>query len=355
MAYPNEQSAPAGPDGPVPPAGGGPLSGSPSGDQPAGGLPAGEPSAGGASAGGPFPVGPFPAGPFFGGGQEWQQWFRLRQGSRRPWRRSLAVAAGSAVGIVLLGVPFGLLWAWLAPAVPVIDAGQAGVLVTDPSPEQYIAADGWFTLLGLGFGLIVTIAAWLLLRRDRGPFLLLGVVGGTLLAGRWVAPMAGEFLGRDAYDQWRATAAQGATYLAPPEVQALGPKLVPAFVAAIVLTLLAGWSNDPDLDHPGAMPGYGANHPGTFPGYGAGHPDPHLPGASYGADHPDLPGGLPGHGANQSSMPAAEEPSGSPATISDQQRRYGRPSSFDAGPDPSGRLDGGAAEGPRQHEPRHPD
>ncbi|WP_430779884.1 hypothetical protein [Actinoplanes sp. G11-F43] len=221
----------------------------------------------------PAPAGPVPPGPaFFGAGPEWQQWFRMRQGSRRPLRRSLAVAAGSATAISVLGVPLGLLWAWLTPSVPVVNAGQSRILVTDPSPEQYIAADGWFTLLGLGFGLIVTIVAWLVMRRDRGPFLLLGVVGGTLLSGFLVAPMAGEFLGRGAYDQWRATAAQGATYLAPPEVQALGPKLVPAFVAAIVLTLLAGWSNDPDLDHPGAMPGYAANHPETgmtdHPGYG---------------------------------------------------------------------------------------
>ncbi|SDT63422.1 hypothetical protein SAMN04489716_5040 [Actinoplanes derwentensis] len=216
----------------------------------------------GSTVGSEYPVPESSAGgPFFGAGPEWQRWFRLHQGSRRPWRRSLSVGLGVAAVISVLGVLFGLLWAWLAPGVPVVDAGTSGTLVTDPSPEQYIAADGWFTLLGLGFGLIVTIGSWLLLRRDRGPFLLLGVVGGTLLAGRWVAPMAGEYLGRDAYDQWRATAVQGSTYLAPPELQALGPKLVPAFVAAIVLTLLAGWSNDPDLDLPGAFPGYGANHP----------------------------------------------------------------------------------------------
>jgi hypothetical protein len=42
---------------------------------------------------------------------------------------------------------------------------------------------------------------------------------------------------------------------------------VPAFAAAIVLTLVAGWSNDPDLDQPGAQPGYGPNHPGYPPLY----------------------------------------------------------------------------------------
>ncbi|MGX6604886.1 hypothetical protein ACWKSP_22565 [Micromonosporaceae bacterium Da 78-11] len=169
-----------------------------------------------------------------------------------------------------LGGPLGLLWAWVAPSVPVVDAGQSGILVNDPSPEEYIAADGWFTLLGLVFGLLVAIAAWLVLRRDRGPFLLLGVIVGTLGAGYLVAPWAGELIGRSDYRHWQETATQGATYLAPPEVHSLGPMLVPAFAAAIVLTLLAGWSNDPDLEEPGAMPGYGPNaaagDPASWPG-----------------------------------------------------------------------------------------
>ncbi|WP_239164138.1 hypothetical protein [Actinoplanes palleronii] len=187
-------------------------------------------------------------------------WWQIQQGSRRSWRRALTVAAGSFAVVTALGVPFGLLWHALAPTVPVIDAGDNGIVVNDPSPEQYIAADGWLTLLGIGFGLLVAIVAWLLLRRDRGPALLLGVVAGAGVGVHWVAVPIGEMIGKDAYEQWRASAAQGATYLAPPEVHSVGPTLIPAFVAAIVLTLLAGWSNDPDLDHPGAQPGYGPNH-----------------------------------------------------------------------------------------------
>ncbi|GIE75960.1 hypothetical protein Aph02nite_19100 [Actinoplanes philippinensis] len=225
---------------------------------------------------------------------DWRQWFQL-PGRPRRRDRSLAVGFGVAAAVAALGALLGLLWGKLAPAVPVIKLGDGSIVVTDPSPEQYIAADGWFTLLGLGFGLIVTVVAWLALRRDRGPFLLLGVVGGAFAAGRWVAPAVGEMLGRDAYDQWRTAAAQGATYLAPPEVQSLGPKLVPAFIAAIVLTLLAGWSNDPDLDHPGAQPGYGPNHgyppyPGDQPPYGAPGTGP-SGGESYGAPGAFGPGG----------------------------------------------------------------
>ncbi|WP_249997852.1 hypothetical protein [Actinoplanes sp. M2I2] len=186
--------------------------------------------------------------------------FDLSGSSRRPWKRTLVVAGLCLLVILALGGPLGLLWRWLAPSVPVIDAGQAGVVVNDPSPEEYIAADGWFTLLGLGFGLLVAIGAWLVLRRDRGPFLLLSVVLGALGAGWLVAPWAGELSGRADYQRWIDTAQQGATYAAPPEVHSLGPMLVPAFAAAIALTLMAGWSNDPDLDQPGAKPGYGPNN-----------------------------------------------------------------------------------------------
>jgi hypothetical protein len=179
--------------------------------------------------------------------------------SRRPWRRTAVVAVLTAVVVLVLGGPLGLLWHWLAPSVPVLDAGPSGIVVNDPSPEEYIAADGLYTMLGLAFGLVVAVVAWMVLRKDRGPFLLLGVVVGTFGAGYLIGPWIGGSVGRGSYHHWQQTAIQGATYEAPPQVHSVGPRLVAAFAAAIVLTLLAGWSNDPDLDAPGARPGQGPN------------------------------------------------------------------------------------------------
>ena len=182
---------------------------------------------------------------------------------RRPWHRTVLVALLVALVIAALGAPLGVLWHFLAPTVPVIDLGQNGIVVNDPSPEEYIASEGWFTLLGLGFGLVVAIVAWMVLRRHRGPGLLVGVTAGALGAAP-VAWQLGRQIGLGAYERWRDTAASGATYHAPPDLHAHGTLLVPAFAAVIVLTLLAGWSNDPDLDRPGARPGYGndlANQP----------------------------------------------------------------------------------------------
>jgi hypothetical protein len=175
---------------------------------------------------------------------------------RRPWRRTVVVGVLTALVVAVAGAAVGVLWHFVSPTVPVIDAGTSGIVVNDPSPEEYIAADSWFTIIGFGFGLAAAIGAWLVLRRDRGPGLLLGVTIGALGA----APLAwwvGRHIGLGAYEKWRDTATTGATYHAPPDLHAHGALLVPAFAAVIVTTLLAGWSNDPDLDRPGAKPGYG--------------------------------------------------------------------------------------------------
>jgi hypothetical protein len=187
---------------------------------------------------------------------------------RRPWRRTVAVCVVTGLVVAALGVPFGLLWSSLSPSVPVVRTAQADVVVRDPSPEQFVAADGWFAMLGVGFGILVAIAGWLLLRRDRGPALLLGVVLGALAAAP-VAWQVGRRIGLGAYETWRAAATTGDTFDRPPDLHAYGTLLVPAFAAVIVCTLLAGWSNDPDLDTPGAHPGYGRDlPPGGDPGAG---------------------------------------------------------------------------------------
>jgi xanthine/uracil permease len=168
----------------------------------------------------------------------------------------MAAAALTVIVLAAAGGPLGLLWHYLSPTVPVINVGDRRIVVNDSSPEEYIAADGWFTLLGLAFGLAAAISAWMLLRRHRGPWLLIAVTLGTL-AGAVVAWQAGRLIGRGAYQRWQETSAQAATYQAPPDLHAYGVLLIPAFAAVIALTLMAGWSNDPDLDEPGARPGHG--------------------------------------------------------------------------------------------------
>jgi hypothetical protein len=212
---------------------------------------------------------------------------------RRPLRRTALVTLSVTAAMAVAGAPLGLLWTWIAPTVPVINAGQNGIVVNDPSPEEFIAADGWFTLISFAFGLLAALLVWLVLRRDRGPGLLLGVTFGGLAAAL-VMWQVGRLVGLSAWNDWQDTSPAGQTYDRPPDLHAHGALLVAAFAAVIVTTLLAGWSNDPDLDLPGAKPGYGHDLPGSD-----------LPGADQrGSDHA---------GGFSSGSPAEPDPTAAPA------------------------------------------
>ena len=191
----------------------------------------------------------------------------------RDLGRTVAVAASITVAMAVAGAPLGLLWSWLAPSVPVVNAGANGIVVNDPSPEEYIAADGWFTIIAFVFGLVTAIVVWLVLRRDRGPALLLGVAFGGLAAAATMWG-TGRLVGLSAWNDWQQQSAAGDSYSRPPDLHAHGALLVAAFAAVIVTTLLAGWSNDPDLDRPGAKPGYGRDLSGEPGEPGGPRPDP---------------------------------------------------------------------------------
>ncbi|WP_305786346.1 hypothetical protein [Symbioplanes lichenis] len=221
-----------------------------------------------------------------------------RARSRRSWQRAAVVAAAIIAAMAVAGALLGLLWAWVAPDVPVINTGAA-VVVNDPSPEEYIAADGWFTLIAFAFGLVAALVAWLVLRRDRGPAVLLGVTLGGL-ASTVVMWQAGRLIGLSAWNSWQDSSQPGDTFQRPPDLHAHGALLVAAFAAVIVTTLLAGWSNDPELDQPGAKPGYGRDYPpvepsgGLFPAEGT-EPGPSPAGPSGSAtESPDSSGSTAG-------------------------------------------------------------
>ncbi|MEU8085069.1 DUF2567 domain-containing protein [Micromonospora sp. NPDC049101] len=176
---------------------------------------------------------------------------------RRPLR-TVATVLGAVLALAVLGVPFGLLWAVLAPDTPVLKTAE-GAIYADPQPEQPIAADGWFSLLGLGFGLLVAVALWFVLRRRRGPVGLLAAVLGALVAAP-VAWQVGRRVGLATFDRLLATAPAGQAFTKPADLRAGGVDwlldvlpvphgnlLLPAFGAAVMYTLLAGWSRWPGL------------------------------------------------------------------------------------------------------------
>ncbi|MFI6264233.1 DUF2567 domain-containing protein [Micromonospora sp. NPDC051006] len=176
-------------------------------------------------------------------------------GSRR---RAAVLAVGAGLALAVLGAPLGLLWAAVAPDTPVIKTAE-GAVYAQPQPEQPIAADGWFSLLGLGFGVLAALALWFLLRRRRGPVGLVAAVLGAFAAGL-VAWQLGRRIGLSRFDQLLASAPEGQGFGKPSDLRAggidwvlgvlpvpHGNLLLPAFGAAITYTLLAGWSRWPSL------------------------------------------------------------------------------------------------------------
>jgi len=216
-------------------------------DTPSGVVPAGPPP--GTAAGPPAAVPPYPVAVPTG----WPAADR----PRRSWRRSLGVHLGALLVLVLLGLPFGLVWAAVAPGVPVLRT-EDGAILAQPQPEEFIAADGWFSLLGLVLGVGAAIAAWALLRQHRGPVGMLVVVVGMLGAAT-LAWQVGRRIGLSGYERLLRDAPAGTSFTKPPDlhggqytevlgfVPAIQDLLVPAFGAAVVYTLLAGWSRYPDL------------------------------------------------------------------------------------------------------------
>ncbi|WP_438828500.1 ABC transporter permease [Streptomyces hesseae] len=103
-----------------------------------------------------------------------------RRQAREEARAELRQGAVVLVAVTVAGVLLGLLWAWLAPRVPLISDGKA-VYLKNTEGEQAIGADGWFGLLGLCLGAL-SAALVFLFRRAGGIAIVVGLAVGSLLA-----------------------------------------------------------------------------------------------------------------------------------------------------------------------------
>jgi hypothetical protein len=184
-----------------------------------------------------------------------------------PPVRGLVLLVASAV---LAGVPLGLLWSWVAPAVPVRVTATGPAFVTQ-QPEQVAAADAWFALLGLAAGVLVAAVAWRVAPRLRGPAGLLALTAG-LIGAALLAWWTGRQVGLAGYQAALESAAPGTVLDRPVDLRVAragwwplaGVPLVPALSAAVTYTLLAAWSRFADL-RPDRVEVSGG-HPGPDPG-----------------------------------------------------------------------------------------
>jgi hypothetical protein len=164
--------------------------------------------------------------------------------------RSTATVVVLVLAVAAVGPVLGLVWAAVAPEVP-LTMTEGGPVFTSTQPEEFIAADGWFMLLGSAFGVLAAIAVWLVGRRVRGPVGLLAAAAGTVAAAA-LAWWVGRQIGLAAYEQAQQTAAVGASLERPNDLRIAqarwwppalsGVLLIPALVAAVTYTLMAAWS-----------------------------------------------------------------------------------------------------------------
>ncbi|MFJ5677368.1 ABC transporter permease [Streptomyces sp. NPDC093097] len=173
--------------------------------------------------------------------------------------RELREGALIALVVAVSGVLLGLLWAWLAPRVPLI-ADTHNVYLKNTEGEEAIGADGTFFLLGLGFGLVSAAAVFLFRRRGGVPLVVALAVGGLLgavlawLTGMWLGPTP------DVVAHARQVG-PGVVFDGPLRLQAKGALLVwpaAAMATLIALTGLFG-PRDPELDGP-VVPDWSGHH-----------------------------------------------------------------------------------------------
>jgi hypothetical protein len=167
-------------------------------------------------------------------------------------------ALAAAVVACLAGLGVGLLWRAVAPRVEIIKVEQ-GFVYAESQPEQAVAADSWFALLGLIMGLVLAVVAWAVLRRRRGLMMAFALVVGSLV-GAWLGWWLGVWLDEEAFRAVVGTAQVGDHLRAPLSLGMSGldhdqlwpPKLTGVVLAqplgvAIGYTTLAGFSTDPLL------------------------------------------------------------------------------------------------------------
>jgi hypothetical protein len=102
--------------------------------------------------------------------------------SRRPLGAEFAVGGIVLLVVALLGLPLGWLWQLVAPHTPAVREPD-GAYLTDAEGEHRIADEGWYLLLSVGLGVLLVIVAWTVLRRYRGPIMLLALTLGAVACG----------------------------------------------------------------------------------------------------------------------------------------------------------------------------
>ena len=87
----------------------------------------------------------------------------------RTLARPMVVIAAVTATVAVLGVPAGFAWAAIAPRVAVMITGHGAAEVINPETSAFIAADGWFCVVGVIGGLLAGVVGYVTAVRRHGP------------------------------------------------------------------------------------------------------------------------------------------------------------------------------------------
>jgi hypothetical protein len=197
---------------------------------------------------------------------------RLWPPTRPEWVTALVAVAALAV----VGAALAPLWVHLAPrlAFRVDQPGRALPVV--PEAEEYVAADGRFVFVTLVAGVVAAVGCWLV-RRSRGPLVLLALAAGGLL-GAVITWRLGIRIGTGY--QPADLRQVGKVVYQPLTLRAKSALVVEPVAAVLAYLLAVGFSSRTDLGHESTAT---APTPAT-PAFGPpGFPDPGRGAASSGS------------------------------------------------------------------------
>jgi uncharacterized protein DUF2567 len=161
-------------------------------------------------------------------------------------RADLGSALGVLCAVAVLGLPLGWLWSQLAPPELVLRSARAatpgGVLSFAGQSEHRFDDMAVFLLFGLAAGVLTGAALWLL-RRRRGPVVLVAAMLGSLIAA-WLAMRVGLWLVAARYPDLAST---GLAFPRAPVLESSWVVIAQPFGAAVTYCITTAWNSTDDL------------------------------------------------------------------------------------------------------------
>jgi hypothetical protein len=151
-------------------------------------------------------------------------------------RRALLAAVLLIVAGALLGLIGGLIWGAIAPRVvyQVYTLKPPTAYAVNPETNAFIAADGIYSFIAAGGGILLGLAGYLFGVRRYGPLPMIGVVAGAVAAAFLAAWIGNVQTGAGSFDNTLSTSKPGTFLRAPIQLGSHGALAFWPVAAALV-------------------------------------------------------------------------------------------------------------------------